>query len=640
MVGSNTNETGNGQLSADISRNRKAKAGSPMYDDCQGEQLSPGSHEGRQPLEDHNDEMLLAGTEEEQGLERDNEQSTQLVQDNHGDDDDDDDDDGDKGEVKIDVEEKPCENSDDYGFYKWIVVLGCFFQHFLTGGFERSDGVLYLKLISKFNQSAQATAWVGSLASTIRLMLGPLSSAFSNRFSSRVATMIGGLFMTVGVLISGFAPNLIFLYFSYGVIGGIGRSLSYAPGLVTVGQYFAKKPGLAVGLATSGVGAGTFVIPPLADFLFDEFNFMGAFLILSGLSLNLLVSGALYRPLDLHKKIMSVQRRKERRTKRDSTKQAPSETHPREDVELLLTHRHRSNKDTPKEILPDQCTRNYDGHNYPETTATDHVATVTDHVAVSTDHVATVTDHVAPLRALSVDNTSSTSDKRPSWCGIFTKCVPEKKEKKTKLLELSLLKNPPFLMFCISIALFTLSFKSAFTFLPALAKSQGCTEREAALLMSISGVLDTIGRILTGFVLDFKSIRQFRPYIYNGVMFVIATLSFVCPSLDSFWQFCVLCGLYGALSGAYVSQKSVIIVDILGVDKLSSSFGLMICFQGLGTLIGPPVSGVFRDVFGDYTLAFYFGGAMIILAGIIMIFSNMLLAVQRRKQAEVEAKKV
>ncbi|XP_046548437.1 uncharacterized protein LOC124258386 [Haliotis rubra] len=211
-------------------------------------------------------------------------------------------------QIQFDSEEIQGAKTADYGCYKWVVVFSCFFQHVITGGFERTDGVLYLKLIDRFNQSAQATAWVGSLATTLRLVLGPVSSAFSNRFSSRVATLTGGIIMTVGVLISGFAPNLIFLYFSYGVIGGIGRSLTYGPGIVTVGEYFPRKPGMAIGIATSGAGIGTFFLPPLTDFLFEQFHFFGAFLILSGIAFNFCVCGALYRPLVLHKKILGLER--------------------------------------------------------------------------------------------------------------------------------------------------------------------------------------------------------------------------------------------------------------------------------------------------------------------------------------------
>lgn len=164
---------------------------------------------------------------------------------------------------------------------------------------------------------------------------------------------------------------------------------------------------------------------------------------------------------------------------------------------------------------------------------------------------------------------------------------------KRKLIEWSLLKTPEFLFFCFSICLFTLAFKSAFTFLPALAESKGVSPSESAYLLSISGILDTIGRIMAGFILDIECIRPFRPIIYNGVIFVITGLSFLSPFMENFVQFAVLFGLYGMLTGTYVSQKSVILVDILGQEKLSSSFGLLIVFQGVGTFVGPPLSGEF-----------------------------------------------
>ena len=54
----------------------------------------------------------------------------------------------------------------------------------------------------------------------------------------------------------------------------------------------------------------------------------------------------------------------------------------------------------------------------------------------------------------------------------------------------------------------------------------------------------------------------------------------------------VLCaGLFGATGGVYVGLTSVILVDLLGLDKLSNSFGIVLLFQGVGTIIGPPIVG-------------------------------------------------
>lgn len=89
---------------------------------------------------------------------------------------------------------------------------------------------------------------------------------------------------------------------------GLGRSLTYTPSLLIVGYYFNKKRGVAVGLSTSGVGFGTFVCPPLFEFLFDYYGFEGAFLIMGAIMSNFFVSGALSRSLETHWKILKIDR--------------------------------------------------------------------------------------------------------------------------------------------------------------------------------------------------------------------------------------------------------------------------------------------------------------------------------------------
>ena len=44
-------------------------------------------------------------------------------------------------------------------------------------------------------------------------------------------------------------------------------------------------------------------------------------------------------------------------------------------------------------------------------------------------------------------------------------------------------------------------------------------------------------------------------------------------------------------SGVYVSLTSVVLVDLLGLEMLTNSFGLVLMFQGIATLIGPPIAG-------------------------------------------------
>jgi hypothetical protein len=56
-----------------------------------------------------------------------------------------------------------------------ISVIGGVSIFLFTGGFERSNGVMYLQLLSRYKQSATATAWVTSLFSSLRLAMGNIS---------------------------------------------------------------------------------------------------------------------------------------------------------------------------------------------------------------------------------------------------------------------------------------------------------------------------------------------------------------------------------------------------------------------------------------------------------------------------------
>jgi hypothetical protein len=76
-----------------------------------------------------------------------------------------------------------------------------------------------------------------------------------------------------------------------------------------VGLYFNRKRGIAVGLATSGVAIGAFVIPSVVEIAFVEYSYIGAFIIMTGISLQLIVCGFLFRPLALHKRITKFKKR-------------------------------------------------------------------------------------------------------------------------------------------------------------------------------------------------------------------------------------------------------------------------------------------------------------------------------------------
>jgi len=48
---------------------------------------------------------------------------------------------------------------------------------------------------------------------------------------------------------------------------------------------------------------------------------------------------------------------------------------------------------------------------------------------------------------------------------------------------------------------------------------------------------------------------------------------------------CILC------EAAYITLRSIVIVELLGIQKLTSAFGLCALFQGIACVVGSPLSG-------------------------------------------------
>lgn len=60
-----------------------------------------------------------------------------------------------------------------------------------------------------------------------------------------------------------------------------------------------------------------------------------------------------------------------------------------------------------------------------------------------------------------------------------------------------------------------------------------------------------------------------------------------------FWGLAFYATVFGFTIGAYVGLTSVVLVDLLGLERLTNAFGLLLLFQGIASLIGPPFAGKF-----------------------------------------------
>lgn len=76
----------------------------------------------------------------------------------------------------------------------------------------------------------------------------------------------------------------------------------------------------------------------------------------------------------------------------------------------------------------------------------------------------------------------------------------------------------------------------------------------------------------------------------------------------------------------YISLTSIILVDLLGLDKLTNAFGLLILFRGAAAIVGSPLAGAVYDATNSYDIPFFMAAAFF---GISTITSFMAPAMKR-----------
>lgn len=88
--------------------------------------------------------------------------------------------------------------------------------------------------------------------------------------------------------------KLLIIFF---FISGIGMSFSYCSLLVAVDKYFTERKFIAMSLAILGGSFGMVIMPILIESLLQKYGFHGAMLVHAGISLHVIVCGAVVFPL-------------------------------------------------------------------------------------------------------------------------------------------------------------------------------------------------------------------------------------------------------------------------------------------------------------------------------------------------------
>ncbi|MDK1020622.1 MAG: MFS transporter [Candidatus Hydrogenedentes bacterium] len=171
-------------------------------------------------------------------------------------------------------------------YYGWKIVGATFVTWFISVGFLfYSYGTFFLALEKDFGESRFAIS-LGLACMNIAMgLLAPFLGRAVDQWSIRRIMLIGAACMTAGFLVASQVTALGQFILLMGTLLGVGASMmGQLPNLTLVSNWFIRRRGMALGIATMGVSMSGMVMPPVTMWLILNFGWRTTFVVFGCLS--------------------------------------------------------------------------------------------------------------------------------------------------------------------------------------------------------------------------------------------------------------------------------------------------------------------------------------------------------------------
>ncbi|XP_046560588.1 monocarboxylate transporter 5-like [Haliotis rubra] len=503
--------------------------------------------------------------------------------------------------------------------WAWVVLAGSFLNVIIMVGYGRAIAIFFVAYLEEFEATAaKTTLFMGVMAGTFSI-----SSLFSmnvilQQLGERKTVLLGGTISVVGMLTGVFATSITYLICTHSIIIGIGHSMIHGPALVLIGKYFKKRRGIATSIAMSGMSIGGSVFPPLVRFLLDEYGVRGSMLILTGVTMNVWVGAALFRPLSFFRKRIRKPASITTAGQNDDQRNA-NEIH-ENDQAFSGKEPNRVNggntvvaSESQGNGAKIQMSDNVRKRARPQSVGS--VESQTDSLSECQMRLYTSYPDLTSMSMVDIREVNS----EPSHNHHETKeakGTARYLKHALSALDFSLFRQPMFQMIVV-VAHFGVLFGLVGIYIPALANEKGISQTDAAYLLTLACVLDFFSRLAVGFVADLKIIKV------NHLMVIGILVSGTATHFVYFYNsyallvvFSVIVGLFGSF---YHCLMPVAIVDFMGLEKMAKVLGFLSVFHGLSISVTHPIMGTIRDMTKSYNLCFTYIGIANYITAVVLL---------------------
>ncbi|KAK3589658.1 hypothetical protein CHS0354_015159 [Potamilus streckersoni] len=487
--------------------------------------------------------------------------------------------------------------------WAWVIVLGYFVSTFCMVGIAKSFGILMQEFIILFNVPVAYAALVMGVSGAVYTLSAPICIACGELFTQRKVVMLGGLIGAVGLSLSAFLVNIEFLIFTFGGLYGFGNACIFGNGLIMLGNYFSKYRSIANGIGLSGASVGQFAIPPLLQFFLDTYGLKGTLLLLGAIYFHVVACGAVYRPLSFYVQRRRSKKERGKKASVDNKQNALTEVGERGDIPLIQI-------DVDKKHVNNMTEEGSAFHRH-------HVASTGSVVFGSMDSLhQTAIDMEHPSKD---EKTTGSKGKKPLCQRLLS-----------HLATFKVLKNYVVVFFTLVSFLLFFGHFNFILFLPLSAESNDIHRYWKALLISIAGICDLIGRILVGILGDSNKLARYKILAvctgisgFNILMYEIATV---------YWWKAMHVGIYGFFGGAYVAILTPVLIDFVGLVLMPPVLSVVLFIQGFGAAIGQPVLGKIHDDAHSYRGVNFLVAASMMVGTLVLVLYPFIKKIQEKRE--------
>eukprot|EP00095_Tigriopus_kingsejongensis_P005299 snap_masked-scaffold337_size202799-processed-gene-0.7 protein:Tk05299 transcript:snap_masked-scaffold337_size202799-processed-gene-0.7-mRNA-1 annotation:"monocarboxylate transporter 12-like" len=200
------------------------------------------------------------------------------------------------------------------GHWGFVVLVCGLLVQILTHGTQLSFGYFALTIRRRWrmhhassdegltapNPPSHLNWEIGALSMAVSLLASPMTIAVCRRKSTRLTAVLGGLICTFAFLFTSFANQFHQVFFSYGILYGLGVGMSRDSAQLMIGQYFKRRREWVEMVFSAGTGLGLALMTMCLHFSLRNLGWRFGLQLMSSSMLLVVVLGTFYRSASLY----------------------------------------------------------------------------------------------------------------------------------------------------------------------------------------------------------------------------------------------------------------------------------------------------------------------------------------------------